>query len=137
MEIDALETALPVKRLKKKRMADELINDEGNSSDSLADFWVNGLHCSVTWIMLCTTHSCIKIYPAWTQQSLKLLQRWNLKMKHWEVLLFPQVNKDQVNLVCFLLVQTLISLSYYLIMVEIWVPVATNVKFEALAHCVY
>jgi hypothetical protein len=33
---------LPVKRQrKKKRMADELVNDEGNSSDPLADFGVN------------------------------------------------------------------------------------------------
>jgi hypothetical protein len=38
LEIDALETALPVKRQrKKKRMVDELVNDEGNSSDPLAD----------------------------------------------------------------------------------------------------
>ena len=37
LEIDALETALPVKRQKKKRMAGELVNDEGNSSDPLAD----------------------------------------------------------------------------------------------------
>ena len=42
LEIDALETALPVKRQKKKkRMAGELVNDEGNSSDPLTDFRVN------------------------------------------------------------------------------------------------
>jgi hypothetical protein len=42
LEIDSLETALPVKRQRrKKRMVDELIDDEGNSSDSLADFRVN------------------------------------------------------------------------------------------------
>jgi hypothetical protein len=42
LEIDALETALPVKRQKKKkRMAGELVNVEGNSSDPLADFRVN------------------------------------------------------------------------------------------------
>ena len=41
LEIDALETALPVKRQrKKKRMADELTDDERNSSDSLADLGV-------------------------------------------------------------------------------------------------
>lgn len=34
LETDSLETALPVK---KKRMTNELI-DEGNSTDSLADF---------------------------------------------------------------------------------------------------
>jgi hypothetical protein len=34
LEIDALETTLPVKRQrKKKRMADELVNDERDSSD--------------------------------------------------------------------------------------------------------
>ncbi|XP_077290366.1 zinc finger MYM-type protein 1-like [Arctopsyche grandis] len=39
LEIDSIETALPVKRQrKKKRMADEVTNDEGNSSDPLADF---------------------------------------------------------------------------------------------------
>jgi hypothetical protein len=38
----ALETTLPVKRQrKKKRMADELVNDERDSSDPLADFRVN------------------------------------------------------------------------------------------------
>ncbi|GBN67358.1 hypothetical protein AVEN_217664-1, partial [Araneus ventricosus] len=36
LEIDIIETALPVKRQrKKKKMADELANDEGNSSDPL------------------------------------------------------------------------------------------------------
>ena len=34
LEIDALETALPVKRRRRRRrMAEELVNDEGNSSD--------------------------------------------------------------------------------------------------------
>jgi hypothetical protein len=38
LEIDALVTALPViRQRKKKRMADELVNDERNSSDPLAD----------------------------------------------------------------------------------------------------
>ncbi|GBN04308.1 hypothetical protein AVEN_188264-1 [Araneus ventricosus] len=42
LEIDIIETALPVKRQrKKKKMADELANDEGNSSDPLVDFRVN------------------------------------------------------------------------------------------------
>ena len=42
LEIDALVTALPViRQRKKKRMADELVNDERNSSDPLADFRVN------------------------------------------------------------------------------------------------
>jgi len=36
LETDALERALPIKRQKKKNiMADELTDDEGNSSDSL------------------------------------------------------------------------------------------------------
>ena len=42
LEIDALETTLPVKtQRKKKRMADELVKDERDSSDPLADFRVN------------------------------------------------------------------------------------------------
>uniref|UniRef100_A0A0L8H745 HAT C-terminal dimerisation domain-containing protein n=1 Tax=Octopus bimaculoides TaxID=37653 RepID=A0A0L8H745_OCTBM len=42
LEIGALETALPVKRQrKKKRMEDGLVNDEGSSSDSLTNFRVN------------------------------------------------------------------------------------------------
>ena len=42
LEIDALETTLPDKRQrKKKRMADELVKDERDSSDPLADFRVN------------------------------------------------------------------------------------------------
>lgn len=41
-KIVVLETELPVKRLrKKKRMADELVNDEENSSDTLTDFRLN------------------------------------------------------------------------------------------------
>jgi hypothetical protein len=45
LEIDVLETALPVKRQRKnKRMADELVNDEGNYSDPLADFRVFSTH---------------------------------------------------------------------------------------------
>jgi hypothetical protein len=70
LEIDSLETALPIKRQrKKKRMVDELIDDEGNSSDSLADFRVNVFNL----IMDCIVQSldsrsvqhkgCIKIYP--------------------------------------------------------------------------
>lgn len=42
LEIGASETVLPVKRQEeKKSMRDELIDDERNSSDSLADFRVN------------------------------------------------------------------------------------------------
>ncbi|GBN70425.1 hypothetical protein AVEN_227428-1 [Araneus ventricosus] len=42
LEIDIIETALPVKRQrKKKKMADELANDEGNSSDPVIGFRVN------------------------------------------------------------------------------------------------
>ena len=42
LEIDYLERALPVKRQrKKKRMTDELTDDERNSFDSVADFWVS------------------------------------------------------------------------------------------------
>ena len=42
MEIDAFETGMPVKTQRKKtRIAEELIGDEGNYSDSLADFRVN------------------------------------------------------------------------------------------------
>ena len=60
LEIDALETAFPVKReRKKKRMADELVNDEGNSSVPLVDFRVNGSHCPVTRITICTTQTVI------------------------------------------------------------------------------
>ena len=42
LEIDALVTSLPViRQRKKKRMAYELVNDERNSSDPLADLRVN------------------------------------------------------------------------------------------------
>jgi hypothetical protein len=60
LEIDALETAFPAKRQRKKKIiADELVNDEGNHSVPLADFRVNGSHCPVTRITICTTQTVI------------------------------------------------------------------------------
>ena len=76
LEIDVFGTALSAKMQRnKKRMADELIGDEGNSSDSFTDFQVNAFNLIMNRShknhALYNTTSCVKIYPAWIQQSLK------------------------------------------------------------------
>ena len=86
LEIDALETALPVKRQRKKKiMADELVNDEGNSS---ADFQVNVFNL----IMDCIGQS-LELRFVQHKQLYKELScldpamfKTTLKMKHCKVL---------------------------------------------------
>jgi hypothetical protein len=59
LEIDALETTLPVKRQrKKKRMADELVNDERDYYLIFADLWKqlhNTFQCFIFKAILCSS----------------------------------------------------------------------------------
>jgi len=92
LEIDALETELPVKRQrKKKRMADELVNDEGNSSDPLADFRVNVVNLIMDRIVQSLELRCVQHKQLYKDLSCLdpatfKTKRRALKMKHWKVL---------------------------------------------------
>jgi hypothetical protein len=110
LEIDALETALPVKRQrKKKRMADELVNDEGNSSDPLADFRVNVFNLIMDRIVQSLELRFVQHKQLYKDLSsldpakFKTTAEKGLEDEALESImnLFPQISKDQVKLELF------------------------------------
>jgi hypothetical protein len=110
LEIDALETALPVKRQrKKKRMADELVNDEGNSSDPLADFRVNVFNLIMDRIVQSLELRFVQHKQLYKDLSsldpakFKTTAEKGLEDEALEGImnLFPQISKDQVKLELF------------------------------------
>ena len=110
LEIDALETALPVKRQKKKkRMAGELVNDEGNSSDPLVDFRVNVFNLIMDRIGQSLELRFVQHKQLYKELScldpsmFKTTAEKGLEDEALEGImkLFPQISKDQVKLELF------------------------------------
>lgn len=110
LEIDALETALAVKRQRKKKiMAEELIDDEINSSDSLADFRVNVFNPIMDRILQSLESRFVQHKQLYKDLScldpakFKTIAERCLVDEALEgiIKLFPQISKDQVILELF------------------------------------
>ena len=110
LEIDALETTLPVKRQrKKKRMADELVNDERDSSDPLADCRVNVFNLIMDRIVqslelrFAQHKQLYKDLSSLDPTKFKTTAENGLEGEALEGImkLFPQISKDQVILELF------------------------------------
>ena len=145
LEIDALETALLVKQQrKKKRMADELVNDERNSSDPLADFRVNvfnlRMDCSVQSLELrCVQHKQLnKELSSLVPAKFKTTAEMGLEDEALEGIMksSPQISKDQVKLELFSFASNFDVMKLLLNDGENFI-VATTVKFAALVRSVY
>ena len=149
LEIDPLETALPVKRQRnKKRMADELTDDERNSSDSLADFRVNVFSLIMDRIVQSLESRFVQHKQLYKDLScldpvkFKTIAKKGLEDEALEgiIKLFPQISKDQVKLELTSFASNFDVLKLLLNdgeNTESTNLVATIGKFAAVAHRVY
>ncbi|XP_064089909.1 uncharacterized protein LOC135203907 [Macrobrachium nipponense] len=108
-QIDALEDALPVKRKKKIKMADELASDKGSSSDPLVGFRINVFNLIMDRIVQSLESRFVQHKQLY--KDLSCLDSTNFKTIAEKGLkdgalrgiikLFPQIIRDQVKLELF------------------------------------